>query len=74
MGNFAAPQGADHVSISNGLPVPSLTNSTGPGRFGPTMLLTDPITSSLSTPEPSTVVMTMSGLLALGVAGLRRRK
>ena len=74
VGNFAAPQGADHVSVSNGLPVPSLTNSTGPGRFGPTMLLSDPVISSLSTPEPSTIVMMVSGLLAIGVAGLRRRK
>jgi hypothetical protein len=37
------------------------------------MLITDPTVNSLAAPEPSTLVLTVSGLLALGAAGARRR-
>lgn len=75
LGDFVAVQGADHITHSDGLSVPGFVRFIGPGRLGPNMLLTDPITSAtVVSPEPSTVLLLAGGLLALGVIHTRRRR
>jgi hypothetical protein len=74
LGEFVAVQGADHITHSDGLHVGGFVRFMGPGRLGPSMLLTDPaMPPTIVSPEPSTILLLVGGLLGIGGVRMRRR-